>query len=244
MANINHKGSVKYDAHMIIRDIWLWCLEFDNYVVATFLPGAQNNEADFQSRIDRHQVEWKLNEELFNKIMNKFGNCDIDLFASRVNNQLPVYVSFTPDPYAFWVDSFTLDWSLYKGYIFPPFGIILKVLQKIELDQALCVIIVPLWTSQTWFPKLLKLLIDHPVLLPSRPYPVRHPLTGQVHPTKTKMMACILSGKVCLRKAFQESLQKLSYRHGGKGQKSLIDTTSKDGSNFVLKGRGILLQSL
>ena len=42
--------------------------------MATFLPGAQNNEADFQSRIDRHQVEWKLNEELFNKIMNKFGN--------------------------------------------------------------------------------------------------------------------------------------------------------------------------
>ena len=39
--------------------------------------------------------------------------------------------------------------------MFPPFGLILRVLQKIEHDEAECVLVVPLWTTQAWFPKLL-----------------------------------------------------------------------------------------
>ena len=244
VAHINHKGSVKSDAHSILREIWLWCLENNNFLTATFLPGAQNDQADFQSRVDRHQIEWKLNGKVFVRIMRHFGYYDIDLFASRVNNQLPRYVSWNPDPYAFHIDSFSLDWSQFRGYIFPPFGLILRVLQKIELDNATCVLVLPLWTSQTWFPKLLKLLIDHPLLLPSSPYPVKHPLTGQAHPTRTKMMACCVSGKSCLNKEFQQTLQILSWNHGGGGRESPINTISKGGFNFVTKGKGVKLLPL
>ena len=88
VAHINHKGSVKSEAHKLIRELWFWCLENDNFVVATFLPGALNKEADYQSRVDRHQIKWKLNEKVFDRLMKKFGLCDVDLFASRVNNQL------------------------------------------------------------------------------------------------------------------------------------------------------------
>ena len=35
----------------------------------------------------------------------------IDLFAWRLNNQLPTYVSYKPDPNAYAVDLFSLDWS-------------------------------------------------------------------------------------------------------------------------------------
>ena len=82
VAHINHKGSVKTEAHKMIRELWLWCLHNDNFVVATFLPGAENDQADFQSRVDRHQIEWKLDKSVFDEIMLTFGICDTDLFAS------------------------------------------------------------------------------------------------------------------------------------------------------------------
>ena len=242
VAHINHKGSVKVEAHKIIREIWLWCLENNNFVIATFLPGALNDKADFQSRIDRHDTEWKLDENIFQRIMGRFGPCDIDLFASRVNNQLPCYVSWEPDPYAWAIDSFTIDWSSCKGYIFPPFALILRILQKIEHEEACGILIVPLWTSQSWFPKLLRLLIDHPVLLPPRPHLITHPLTGRDHPQKKmRLIACHVSGKSSVTKEFQKSLQTLSCLRGGGGHRSRTNITSKDGFNFVLNGKGVLL---
>ena len=244
VAHINHMGSVKTEAHKIIRELWLWCLTNDNFVIATFLPGALNDQADFQSRVDRCQIEWQLNCGVFDKLMNKFGPCDIDLFASRVNNQLPRYVSWGPDPYAWAIDSFTVDWSKWTGYIFPPFALILKVLQKIEHDEAECVVVVPLWTTQAWFPKLLRLLIDHPVLLPPRPGFVTHPLSGETHPKKMRLIACRVSGVSSQTLGFQQTLQMLSCNPGGGEQGAHINIISKDGFNFVLNKRGVLLNPL
>ena len=245
VAHINHKGSVKTEAHKIIREIWLWCLENNNFVVATFLPGALNKEADYQSRVDRHQIEWKLNENVFKRIMDRFGCCDVDLFASRVNNQLPCYVSWEPDPYAWAIDSFTINWSICRGFMFPPFALILRVLQKIEHDEASGIVVVPLWTSQVWFPKLLRLLTDHPVLLSPRHKLLIHPLSGQEHPQKKmKLIACHVSGKYCLRAEFQKNLQKLSWLPGEGVHKRHINTISKGGYNFVSNGKGIFLNRL
>ena len=174
--------------------------------------------------------------------MGRFGPCDIDLFASRVNNQLPCYVSWEPDPYAWAIDSFTIDWSSCKGYIFPPFALVLRILQKIEHEEACGILIVPLWTSQSWFPKLLRLLIDHPVLLPPRPHLITHPLTGRDHPQKKmRLIACHVSGKSSETKEFQKSLRTLSWLRGGGEHRSRTNITSKDGFNFVLNGKGVLL---
>ena len=41
-----------------------------------------------------------------------------------------------------------------KSIIFPPFSIIPRILQKIEEDQAQALMIVPLWATQPWFPKI------------------------------------------------------------------------------------------
>ena len=54
------------------------------------------------------------------------------------------------------VDAFTLDWSRFRAFCFPPFSLISRVLQTLELCQAECVIVVPFWTTQVWFTKLLK----------------------------------------------------------------------------------------
>jgi len=54
----------------------------------SLLPGVANKEADFESRIDRHKIEWSLKHSIFCDITKRFGSCDIDLFASRVNAKL------------------------------------------------------------------------------------------------------------------------------------------------------------
>ena len=85
--------STKPACNDIARDIWLWCLERHNFVSAVHIPGSSNIEADFESRVDRHEIEWRLDERVFQSIMRKLGGYDVDLFASRVNAQLKSYVS-------------------------------------------------------------------------------------------------------------------------------------------------------
>ena len=55
VACINIKGSTKPACNDIARDIWLWCLERHNFISAVHIPGSTNIEADFESRVDRHE---------------------------------------------------------------------------------------------------------------------------------------------------------------------------------------------
>ena len=41
--------------------------------------------------------EWKLIENVFEQIVTKFGKPNIDLFASRINYQLPNCIPWRPD---------------------------------------------------------------------------------------------------------------------------------------------------
>ena len=86
--------------------------------------------------------------------MQAFGKPQIDLFASIINKKCEAYCSWKRDPDAKVINAFTIDWSNLKFYAYPPFNIILiaKVLQKIKYDKASGIVVVPLWTSQTWFP--------------------------------------------------------------------------------------------
>ena len=84
----NNKGNTKPACNDITRDIWLWCLERHNFVSAVHIPGSTYIEAEFESRVDRHEIEWRLDERFFQSIVRKLGGCDVDLFASRVNAQL------------------------------------------------------------------------------------------------------------------------------------------------------------
>ena len=80
-------------------------------------------------------------------------------------------------------------------YAFPPFSLINRVLQKIEQDQSQGIIIVPMWNSQVWFPRLLHLLIDFPVTLPKGPRTLLLPFNQEkadpLH-KKLTLLACKL----------------------------------------------------
>lgn len=70
----------------------------------------------------RDRTDWKLCPEVFQMINSQLGPLQVDLFASRLSNQLPQYVSWRPDPGAMACDAFSLDWSQVKGYANPPWN--------------------------------------------------------------------------------------------------------------------------
>ena len=115
------------------------------------------------------------------------------------------------------IDAFSLDWRELYFYAFPPFSLINRVLQKVEQDQSQGIIIVPMWNTQVWFPRLLHLLIDVPVTLPKGPRTLLLPFNQEkAHPLHKKLtlLACKLSGIPSQQEAFRKKLPK-SYRNPG-----------------------------
>ena len=55
--------------------------------------------------------EWILIESIFQKLIEALGPVDVDLFASRLGHQNLRYISWRPDPHAWMVDAFQINWT-------------------------------------------------------------------------------------------------------------------------------------
>ena len=84
-----------------------FCFKNEIWITAAHIPGAENVIADYESRKSYKDAEWMLNPEIFQKAIKhlKFKP-DLDCFASRLNAQLPKYISYNPDPYVYLIDAF------------------------------------------------------------------------------------------------------------------------------------------
>jgi hypothetical protein len=198
---INNFGGVKsIQCHRVSKEIWLWAIANNNHLSAEHLPGSQNAIADRASRVFDDNTEWEIPLTYYNKLTEKFGLNDIDLFASRLNAKCDLYCSWHPDPNANFVDAFSRSWSSFNlPYIFPPFSIIMRCLQKICQDRAQAVFIAPLWPAQP-FPKMMSMLVETPVILPLNvlKLPFKPQVDHKLH-KNLRMLVCRLSG--FLRKA-------------------------------------------
>ena len=128
-------------------------------------------------------------KHVFFEICWTFFCPDIDLFASRINKQLENYISWFPDPYALTSDASSIDWSKFKPYIFPPFSLVGRILQKLDEDEvSKAILIIPKWATQPWYPRLLNMLIGIPVRLPMIPNLLRLVHNNQLHPLNKRKM--------------------------------------------------------
>ena len=152
--------------------------------------------ADYESRKGYKDAEWMLNPEIFQKAVKhlKFKP-DIDCFASRLNTQLPKYISYKPDPYAYLIDAFSVHWGFYKCYLFPPFILIGRTLQKIHMDHIEVIIVVPKWSTPPWFNTIQGMLSQEPyVVNPNKENLILPQKTEEMHPLWSKLT--LLIGKV------------------------------------------------
>lgn len=130
-------------------------------------------------------------------------------------------------------------------YIFPPFHLLGKILNKIiedKVDKA--IVVFPVWKSQSWFPLLLSMLISVPVRLPRHTDLMtdgerKHPLN------KTIILAAApISGKHWRIEDFQKTLDSSCSHHAENQQGSSMTLPGKISSFGVINGINLQMKLL
>ena len=150
--------------------VWQWCLDHHCLIEASYLPERENNSADFSSWEPCSRLDWKLHPDVFSRITEVLFMPDTDLFATRFNTQLKQFVSWKPDPDAWFYNAFSRPWSGLVPYVFPPFSLLGRILTTIQEAQVQKAIVIALfWSTSHWYSTLLSTLFIRPRLLPRRP---------------------------------------------------------------------------
>ena len=79
---------------------------------------------------------------MFKQICHKWFTLHVDLFATRLNHKVPVYVSPVPDQNAWDIDALNINWSGLPAYAYPPTALH-RVIQKIRQSSCLIIVIAP-----------------------------------------------------------------------------------------------------
>ena len=211
VAHVNNKGGTHSPQLVnLTLELWQWCLQKSILITAQHPLGELNNAADRESREFYDSSEWQIDPHVIQPFLR---GCSVDLFGSRLTALLPTYASWKPDPGAAYTDAMTLDWSLLKGYVFPPFSLITPVLKKVSQDKADLVLVAPVWQAQPWWPALLNLLIKNPVMIPNSKHLLRDPASPlRIHPMYPRLHLAVfhLSGNSTKQKGFQRTLPEYS----------------------------------
>ena len=216
---INNMGGSKSRAcNIIAKKIWQFALERNNFLSSAHLPGTQNMLADRESRVFNDRTEWMLLQDIFQKLSLLWWPFEIDLFASRLNKTSLHLCLMETWSRCNCCGCILILWDRKPFYAFPPFSLIhtCRCLQKIIADKAEGVIIVPMWSTQTYYPRLMSMLIQMPRLLPRKENLLRLPHSQKSHPLwkKMQLMACLVSGIVSKQKEFQRKQEESCCSHG------------------------------
>ena len=125
-----------------------------------------NQIADLESRnVKEISINnWRLNPKIFNQINKVTGPIMLDLFADRWSAQVPSYVSWDMDPIAVSTDAFLTNFGENKKLMhFPNFAWWRDASPKFRGRREI-VIIIPSWQTQPYYPLLLQMIIQSPML--------------------------------------------------------------------------------
>ena len=243
IAYLNHMGGIgSVEMDQLAFEIWQWCIHRNIFVTASFIAGISNVYSDYASRNFSDSTEWEIKDEIFQRLCDQSFYPDIDLFASRSNNKVERFVSWFPQPGAWRYDAFSFSWNRLMPYIFPPFTLISRILNKIIEDKVQkALLVVPHWTSQSWFPQLLSLIISPPIRIPRHKDLLILPHSGQTHPLAKTMclVGVTVSGDVSRIEDFLFKLPTSSDNPGEREQKSNIHQHGRGGVFGTLRGKVI-----
>ena len=90
----------------------------------------------------------------------------VDLFATRLNHKLPMYVSPVSDSQAWETDALNISWEGLDAYVFCPVALIPQVIEKMTTYRCKIIMIAPGWPGMSWFWDLVDLSTKLPLRLP------------------------------------------------------------------------------
>ena len=148
---INKQGGTRSHTllHLVV-ELLMW-LQAQNIVVrARLIPGSLNMKADQLSRPNqRITTGWSLHPQIVSRIFGFWGPPVVDMFGTGSNSRLPQFMSPIPEPRALAVDALSQDWQGRSMYMFPPFPLLSKVIQKLRSTQVAEVILIAPLVAET-----------------------------------------------------------------------------------------------
>ena len=155
-------GSQSPSLSLLALELWSFLLTQGSWVTARHLPGVKQTQPRGFSTCAQSGCFGRMSF----RTAHHFHLPEIDLFASRLNHQLSLYVSRLPDPSAAAVDAFQQDWSKWKSFIHPPVVLLSRILQKVRSDKATALLVAPDWPGQPWYAQIQLMLTGAPYPLP------------------------------------------------------------------------------
>ena len=150
--------------------IFFFCERCSSYKItlkARHILGCLNGMADLLSGSNQVQsTEWSLHPQVFKQICQRWFTPHVDLFATRLNHKLPLYVSPVQDPNAWDIDVLNINWSGLTAYAYPLTALLHRVIQTIRQSSCLIIVIAPGWPGMPWFWDLVQLFSEIPLQLP------------------------------------------------------------------------------
>ena len=160
-------GTKSPDPMQISKEIWDFLLGQGITITAEHLPGNLNCKADWESRHQKDSSERKLCPLIFSKICQILGKRpEINLFASRLSDQLPSYYSWKPDPNSLGTDAPQQNWYHKESICILSICLDSQSTEKSRGGEVTSLIIVtPICQTQSWYPELLPLSVRNPIIL-------------------------------------------------------------------------------
>ncbi len=153
----------------LARHLLLWSHTQLRLLRAVQIPGELNRAADALSLQLTFPGEWRLHPETIRLIWSRFGEAQVDLFASRESSHCQLYFSLTEGPLG--TDALAHSWPrALRKYAFHPVSLIAQTLCKVREDEEQVLLVAPYWPTWTWFPELILLATAPPWRIPLRKY--------------------------------------------------------------------------
>ncbi len=165
---INRLGGIRsHRMSQLARHLLLWSHTQFKSLRAVHIPGQLNRAADALSRQLTFAGEWRLHPETIRLIWSRFGEAQVDLFASPESSHCQLYFSLTEGPLG--TDALAHSWPrALRKYAFPPVSLLAQTLCKLREDEEQVLLVVPHWPTRTWFPELISLATAPPWRIPLR----------------------------------------------------------------------------
>ena len=144
-------GTLKPELQAIAIEIFEVCTSFDIAIEIEWLPGGQNDKADYLSRIAGLD-DWSLSVALFQLVDSSWGPHTVDHFASFYNAQVPRFNSKFWNPESEVVEAFTQDWSRDNNWLCLPVSLIVRAIRHLITCEGLGSLIIPKWPSSYFWP--------------------------------------------------------------------------------------------
>ncbi len=191
VAYINNMGGRIFRLNRVAQKIWQRLEAAQAFMEAVYIATDQN-PADaltrgVTSRKRMLDTEVQLNPQIFRQLVNQGPfSPQVDWFASDANHQLPRFYAWRNEAQtaAEGTNAFQVSWNPEPGYIFPPFSLLPRIIQKVRNDRARVLLIHPHWPGALWYPSLSEITVTQqniPSTADVLRYPnhpnLRHPMT-------------------------------------------------------------------